>query len=359
MNQDFFQSDMINKYSNEFISVNSDIFNDVNYDYSLNNLKNNSSQNIASQNFYHLGSSIINFKNEHESKIESDKEIEKESSISNNFDNNNNNNQCCNNNYFLNINNSFIINNHSNCNNNSCNCNNFKYSQYIPFNDISLSEEDILLSASINSENSIFNNNNIYITKINNNKPIIINNKEIKKNDNDKENKLQLNVNEELNKNKNKNKKEQKISDSIEEELSINENINEKNKNIVIDEVEKKNDNNYNTKINLNIKKKIKKKKNENQNKIDIQYGHPKRRIFKTMKQKLNLHKKLDPECRNDTILIIYTISKLKNIIKSLEANNKIKNKASFERIKNLYKSYIIYLQHKEYAQNIIGYNLI
>ena len=356
MNQDFFQSNMFNKYSNEFISVNSDIFNDVNYDYSLNNLKNYSSQNIATQNFYHLGSSIINFKNENESKIESDKEIEKESSISNDFDNNNNN-QCYNNNYFLNINNSCIINNHSNCNNNSCNCNNFKYSQYIPFNDISLSEEDILLSASINSENSIFNNNNIYITKINNNKPIIINNKEIKKNDNDKENKLQLNVNEELN----KNKKEQKINDSIEEELSINENINtnEKNKNIVIDIVEKKNDNNYNTKINLNIKKKIKKKKNENQNKIDIQYGHPKRRIFKTMKQKLNLHKKLDPECRNDTILIIYTISKLKNIIKSLEANNKIKNKASFERIKNLYRSYIIYLQHKEYAQSIIGYNLI
>ena len=58
MNQDFFQSEMLNKYSNESFSVNSDIFNDINYD-SLNNLKNNSSQNIVSQNnFYHLGSSI-------------------------------------------------------------------------------------------------------------------------------------------------------------------------------------------------------------------------------------------------------------------------------------------------------------
>ena len=77
------------------------------------------------------------------------------------------------------------------------------------------------------------------------------------------------------------------------------------------------------------------------------------------MKQKLNLHKKLDPECRNDTILIIYTLSKLKKIIKSLETSNKIKNKANIERMKTLYKNIIIKLQHKEYAQNIIGYNLI
>ena len=109
MFQDFFQSDMFNKYSNECFSVNSDIFNDINYD-SLNNLKNYSSQNMVSQtNFYHLGSSIINFKNENESKIESDKEIEKDSSINNDFDNNMNNNQCFNNNYILNINNNFII----------------------------------------------------------------------------------------------------------------------------------------------------------------------------------------------------------------------------------------------------------
>ena len=92
---------------------------------------------------------------------------------------------------------------------------------------------------------------------------------------------------------------------------------------------------------------------------IMLSSGHPKKRFFKTMKQKLNLHKKLDPECRNDTILIIYTLSKLKNIIKRLESNNKIKNKNSFERMKTLYKNYIINLQHKEYAQNIIGYNLI
>ena len=79
MNQDFFQSDMLNKYSNESFSVNSEIFNDINYN-SLNNLKHYSSQNMVSQNyFYHLGSSIINFKNEKESKIESDKEIEMDS----------------------------------------------------------------------------------------------------------------------------------------------------------------------------------------------------------------------------------------------------------------------------------------
>ena len=355
MSQDFFQSDMINKYSYEFNSVHSDIFNDIYYD-SLNNIKNNSSQNMASQNFYHLGSSLINFKNEIESKIESDKEIEKESSISNDFDNNNNN-QCCTNNFFLNINNSLIINNNSNNNNNCSNINNIKYSQYIPFNDISLSYEDIYLNTSLNCENSLFNNNNnIYITKINNSTSNNINNKEVKKNEKNKESKPQLNVNQELN-----NKKEEKarINDNIEEEISINENLNERTNKIILDVIQKENDDNIHTKINLNLKKKIKKKKNENKSKNDIQYGHPKRRIFKTMKQKLNLHKKLDPECRNDTILIIYTISKLKNIIKSLEANNKIKNKASFERIKNLYKNYIIYLQHKEYAQNIIGNNLI
>ena len=357
MNQDFFQSDMLNKYSNESFSVDSDIFNDINYD-SLNNLKNYSSQNIVSQNnFYHLGSSIINFKNENESKIESDKEIEKDSSISNDFDNNMNNNQCFYNNYILNINNNFIINNYSNNNNNCCNCNNNKYSQYIPFNDKSLSYEDIFVNTSINFENSLFNNNSIFITKINNNnKSININNKEIKKNNNDKDNKTKLNNNEKLNKHKN----EQKINVNIEEEeLPINENINEKKDNKVINLAKKENSNICNPKINLNIKRKIKKKKNENKTNNVIQYGHPKKRFFKTMKQKLNLHKKLDPECRNDTILIIYTLSKLKNIIKSLETSNKIKNKNSFERMKTLYKNYIINLQHKEYAQNIIGYNLI
>ena len=44
---------------------------------------------------------------------------------------------------------------------------------------------------------------------------------------------------------------------------------------------------------------------------------------------------------------------------KDLETSNKIKNKANIERMKTLYKNIIIKLQHKEYAQNIIGYNLI
>ena len=74
------------------------------------------------------------------------------------------------------------------------------------------------------------------------------------------------------------------------------------------------------------------------------------------MKQKLNMHKKLDLECRNDTIHLIYSISKLKNILKNVLSKENVNVKI---RIQNIYKNSIFYLQHREYAQDITGYNLI
>ena len=135
-------------------------------------------------------------------------------------------------------------------------------------------------------------------------------------------------------------------------------NINNENKDKINDI-----NNNENKEGNLLIQKKRRRRRKKKivANKIVqvIQYGHPKSIIYKTMKQKLNSHKKFDIECRNDSLLLIHTVSQLKTIIKKLITHRKIKNKNRLQILKDFYRSSILSIQHREYAQDITGYNLI
>ena len=113
--------------------------------------------------------------------------------------------------------------------------------------------------------------------------------------------------------------------------------------------------NNSISNINLGKKRKLGKRKKENE---IIQYGHPQKINYKTIKQKLNMHKKLDLECRNDTFLLMHNISRLKKIIKKL-SKKKIKDEMHLHLIENIYKNSILSLYHRVYAQDIIGYKFL
>ena len=75
---------------------------------------------------------------------------------------------------------------------------------------------------------------------------------------------------------------------------------------------------------------------------------------FKTLKQKINHHFKMNPECKKDVINLLNNICKLKKIIFNL-INKKgfvLKNDLIF-KFNNIFNKIL----HKEYAQNILGLN--
>ena len=365
MNQDFSFFDNSNHNSNDQFPGNSEIFNDINYDL-LNNLKNQSSQNINPFSFNSYQSHHTLNKSKEESEIESDEE--KELNQNNNC-HNPNINSIINNNYFYQINNienNLIINkNINNINNNICNncCQCKKYNQLIPLNENNnkiLQYEDYFLNASFNNENNLFNFNNENNNYLNlnlydkNNKSNISFN-----NNNNNNNKIEINTNNffniNLNPNNNNNLNNLEINNIINKDKTGIEDIHLINKN---KKLKRKTEKTISKNL-LNNKRKTKKRKKDNRHEGVIEYGHPQKLIYKTIKQKLNIHKKLDLECRNDSILLIYTISKLKNIIKNSELKGNMKDKINLERIKNLYRNSIISLEYKEYAQDITGYKLI
>ena len=353
MNQDIFCLDIPNQFSNITISDNNELFNENNYDLSLNQ-KNQFSENIKDFSFNSIfGSSTNNIKNG--SRTESDKEKEIKLNIDiHNINNDINKNYCCINNNITNNfdSNNFITNN--NFNNNICNCSLCKSSQYISFNDSinKIPNEENFLNTTYNHENNIFN-----FDEINNNINLNLNNKDNKNdflfNDNNNKinttnNKINIDSDYEINLN-NSNKDIDKEND---------QERNEKNNNICIDS--NLNNNMSKIVINLSSKRKLKKiRRKENKVNTIIQYGHPKKINYKTMKQKLNIHKKLDLECRTDTLLFIYSISNLKKIITKIFSKKNIKDKIYFNRIQNIYKNSILSLQHREYAQDITGFKLL
>ena len=210
--------------------------------------------------------------------------------------------------------------------------------------------EDYFLNASLNYENSLFNLNEKgkNLNFFNKNIPTSILN--INNNKNETSNNIFFNINLDFD-NKDINKKD--IDDSNNKEEKDSNHIickeNNCNNSMIID-------NKIN--INLSAKRIIKRRKRENKINQVILYGHPKKITYKTMKQKLNIHKKLDFECRNDTILLIYSVAKLKKIVKKILLKKNI-DKIYFQRIQNIYKNSIQSLQHREYAQDITGYKLI
>lgn len=323
------------------MSDNNELFNENSYDLSINQ-KNLFSQkiNFFSNNNSEFFNSSNNLKNEY--KTESDKEKELKVNIDIDNINNSINNYCCINNNITNNfdNNTIIINN--NFSHNSCNCPCHKYSQNTSFNDNinKISYEENFLINTYNYDNNIFNfdDNNNYISLFNKTNFLFNNN-----------NKIDMTKNY------------ISIDSDYEKDLIIASKDIDKSK----DKERSKDITNLNNNmskiiINLSSKRKLKKiRRKDNKANAIIQYGHPKKIIYKTMKQKLNIHKKLDLECRSDTLLFIYSISNLKKILSNILSKKNIKDKIYFNRIKNIYKNSILSLQHREYAQDITGYKLL
>lgn len=305
--------------------------------------------------------------------------------------------------------NNSIIN--SNLNNNNMNINegirfndSLRLSQIPPSNQFPFQENkplnycDYFLRASSNIPNidyDLLNQNKININIINNNKNYIINtneNRSINNKSNNMNNNLNINMNGnfgnnfEINNNNiiiNNNNYSNNNLDINKSNIIIHNNnlisqLEEQSKQIIINKnnINRNNEEeqlikNYTS--NNKINNEFENKDNKNKNRIKIikknnetnvyskiiKYGHPKARIYKTMKQKLNIHKKLDRECRDDSISLIHGISELRKIIKVLTNNTNSENKTSIKQLKDLYKTTILGLQHKEYAQNISGYKLI
>ena len=75
---------------------------------------------------------------------------------------------------------------------------------------------------------------------------------------------------------------------------------------------------------------------------------------FKTLKQKINHHFKMNPECKKDVINILNNIYKLKKIINKLIKKGFIlKNDFIIKKYNNIFNIIL----HQEYAQNILGLN--
>ena len=353
MNQDKFFLDIPNQFSNITMSESNELFNENNLDLPINQ-NNQFSQEI---NFFSINNSdFINFPNrlKNEYKAESDKEKEIKFNIdTNNINNNINNSSVCINNNITKIldDNNFIIN--SNLSNSVCNCSCCKYSQNTSFKDNNnkIHYEENFLNSSYNNDNHLFNidESKNYINLFNkNNKTNFLFDNNNNKNDKAK-NYINIDLKNENNTN-NSNKDIDKVKDKE---------IKEKNNNVNKD-TNLNNDNIPKIIINLSAKRKLKKiRRKENKVNVTIEYGHPKKIYYKTMKQKLNIHKKLDLECRTDTFLFIYSISNLKKILAKIISKKKIKDKIYFNRIQNIYKNSILSLQHREYAQDITGYKLL
>ena len=332
MDQNIFCLDIPNQLSNDSLYSSSDMFTGNNVEI-ISNIKN---QNCKNQIL--ICDTINNVLNESKtlSALEKLQNQEKEKNMTIVINDNTINHLNINNNSYYNINNTeynFKIKNNYNwkysCNCSSCNefeINNcFELENYFPFNE---NINNKTFEDNFNDDSNL-NESNTYSNHMNNVSSIL--------NTNNK-----LGIDEDL--------------FFIQEINSVNDKINKGNE-------DKKIENNFaekKTNINLNIKRRKRKKKEKNKIKLPILYGHPKKNTYKTNKQRLNIHKKLDLECRNDTILLIYGISKLKKVMNKLKnENNNSKDKIYFQRIQTLYKDSILSLPHKEYAQDIIGYTLV
>ena len=109
---------------------------------------------------------------------------------------------------------------------------------------------------------------------------------------------------------------------------------------------------------NIIVKKynnKVVDKNNDDEIDYTYLYGHPNRVKYKTIKQKLNIHKKIDKECREDTFLLLHSLKRLKLLLEKIKKNGKIKNRKNVKKLKIFFNKSILSLDHKLYAQDILG----
>ena len=79
------------------------------------------------------------------------------------------------------------------------------------------------------------------------------------------------------------------------------------------------------------------------------------KKSFRTFKLKLNRHDLSECDCKKDTIALLYMINNVKQLLRI----KKRKNMTRINRLKKYYKKCIYSLEHKDYAINIAGNDLI
>lgn len=332
MNTDIFCPSWTNQISIDHFQVSSETFIENN-EFSSDERSYLHDTNNSPLNSYNFPNSL----NTIENGLKACVDIDNEKDIKLNIDTKNSNNNTLNSAYPTNI------------KNNIADCNLLKDQQNITYNDNKLLFEDCLFNFTLNYENNLLNkdDNYNYINLFNEN--IGPNNLlSIKKSQIDTSNNcLPINNSDSDN--------DLFINTEIDNILSLLEDEKILDKNFSSDESITKINNNISN-INLGKKRILGKRKKENE---IIQFGHPKKINYKTIKQKLNIHKKLDLECRNDTFLLMHNISKLKKIIKKKITKNKIKDEMNLYLIENIFKNSILSLHHREYAQDIIGFKFL
>ncbi len=138
--------------------------------------------------------------------------------------------------------------------------------------------------------------------------------------------------------------------------IELDENTNYYNlMNFNISILDNQNNNNINNLNNDDLNEKIS-KNNEEYNNYNFLFKECEHvnceQTFKTLKQKLNHHKKMEPFCRSDTINLIKCIKELKKIILNLKNKNYIN---SFPQLIRKYQQIVSNIPHKEYAQLLCG----
>lgn len=79
---------------------------------------------------------------------------------------------------------------------------------------------------------------------------------------------------------------------------------------------------------------------------------------YKTKKQKVSHHGKMDPECQKDSIMLLKQISLCKDLIVSLSKKNKIKEK-DIEEVQNKFEKMMRDISINDYAQMICSSKLV
>ena len=93
-----------------------------------------------------------------------------------------------------------------------------------------------------------------------------------------------------------------------------------------------------------------------NAKKYKFKCEHPGcKKSFRTFKLKLNRHDLSECDCKKDTIALLYMINNVKQLLRI----KKRKNMTRINRLKKYYKKCIYSLEHKDYAINIAGNDLI
>ena len=256
-----------------------------------------------------------------------------------------------------------------------------KYSNNVLKEKPSILKQNISILSSLNKDNNLISSNpikNIYIPKLTTQSFKMLNENEtinFRNNKNQRTNSSFFNLN---NKNEfdifqckeniynftnesfsvnilnNNNKNTQSLFQDNNIELDENTNYyNLMNFNISI--LDNQNNNNINNLNNDDLNEKIS-KNNEEYNNYNFLFKECEHvnceQTFKTLKQKLNHHKKMEPFCRSDTINLIKCIKELKKIILNLKNKNYIN---SFPQLIRKYQQIVSNIPHKEYAQLLCG----